>query len=223
MNATQLIPVARTLLRAHDARGVRPDELAGALAHGTPRAYADGDILCAENTSADSLFVLLRGNVRVTRKDSNGQARELAIIPAPALIGHMGLVDGSPRSATCTAQGNVGVMSMDASVFRDVLSQTGENGSAMRHLILASLIQQLSTANEKVRDLIGQIAEEEKPRAAAPKKQPKSRRQIQEEDVLKLAGVLDGWSVDSSDVNRKVRFVEDDDARRTREARKVRR
>jgi len=213
MNSMQLVPVARTLLRAHSARGARPEELAEALSAGKPRRLEDGVVLCREGEPSDILYVLLRGDVRVTRNDSEGTPRELAILSAPALIGHMGLVDGSARSATCTARGDTGLLALDAPTFRATLGRPDGAGAALRHLILASLIHQLSTANDKVRDLIEQA--EPAPSAVPAAK----KRRVQEDDVLKLAGVLDGWSVDTSDLDDDIEFVEDEDSRRTREAR----
>ena len=221
MNTDQLIPVARALLRSHSARGVRPDDLATALATGQPRRIEDGVLLCREGEPSDALFVLLRGHVRVTRKDSEGADRELAIIAAPALIGHMGLVDGSARSATCTAQGQSTLLSIDARSFRRLLGRPDNAGAAMRNLILTSLIQQLTTANAKVRDLLQQV--DDATESATPAAKKRSRRQVQEADVLKLAGVLDGWSVDTSGLSDDIQFVEDEDSRRTREARNKRR
>lgn len=217
MNAAQLIPVARALLRSHSARGARPDDLAEALSAGRPASLDDGAQLCREGEASDALFVLLRGRVQVTRADSEGTDRELATIQAPALIGHMGLVDGSARSATCTARGPLVLLSIDGATFRALLGRPDDAGAAMRSLILTSLIQQLSTANDKVRDLLQQVDDGSPAQGRAP-----GKRLVQEEDVLRLAGVLDGWSVDTSDLNEEIEFVEDDDARRTREARRRR-
>ncbi|MFT4976792.1 MAG: CRP-like cAMP-binding protein [Myxococcota bacterium] len=217
MKSEQLVPVARTLLRAHSARGARPEDLAKALATGRPRRLEGGVQLCQEGDPSDALFVLLQGEVRVSRRDSEGTPRELAILTAPALIGHMGLVDGSPRSATCETRGEVGLLALSAVAFRETLSRADDAGAAMRHLILASLIQQLSTANDKVRGLLDQLADEPEPEPSAPLR--RKRRQVEEDDILKLAGVLDGWTVDPRSLDEDVEFVEDDDMRRTREAR----
>lgn len=215
MNADVLKPIARKLLRAHRVQGARPEDLAEALSSGRPRRVGDGERLCTEGEPSSSMFVLLKGQIQVLRKDDRGEERELAMLSAPALVGHMGLVDGSARSASCVASGEIGCLRIDEGTFQDLLQAPSAAGGAMRRLILASLIGQLTSANTRIQELIF-----EEPRSApAATSAPARRKNISSDDVLKLAGVLDGWSVDSSALSTDVRFVEDEDMRRTREAR----
>ena len=212
MNAEVLKPIARKLLRTHRVQGVRPEDLAQALSVGKPRRVPDGERLCAEGEPSASMFILLKGSIQVLRKDDRGEERELAVLSAPALVGHMGLVDGSPRSASCVAKGEIGCLKMTRVTFQDLLESPVASGGAMRRLILASLIGQLTSANTRIKEMIA--PPEPQPSVAAPK-----RRDISSDDILKLAGVLDGCSVYRSVVNTNVRFVEDEDMKRTREAR----
>jgi len=212
LNAEVLKPIARKLLRTHRVQGVRPEDLAQALSVGKPRRVPDGKRLCTEGEPSASMFILLKGSIQVLRKDDRGEERELAVLSAPALVGHMGLVDGSPRSASCVAKGEIGCLKVTRVTFQGLLESPVASGGAMRRLILASLIGQLTSANTRIKEMIA--SPEAQPSVAAPK-----RRDISSDDILKLAGVLDGWSVDRSAVDTNVRFVEDEDMKRTREAR----
>jgi CRP/FNR family cyclic AMP-dependent transcriptional regulator len=212
LNAEVLKPIARKLLRTHRVQGARSADLAQALATGKPRRVADGERLCSEGDPSDSMFILLKGRIQVLRKDDRGEERQLAMLTAPALVGHMGLVDGSARSASCVAMGEIGCLRLTRVAFQRLLEESSASGGAMRRLILASLIGQLTSANTRIKEMI-----------TAPEPQPDApeslRRDISSDDILKLAGVLDGWSVDRTAMDTEVRFVEDDDMRRTREAR----
>lgn len=210
MNAEVLKPIARKLLRAHRVQGARPEDLAEALAAGRPRQVDDGERLCSEGEPSDALFVLLKGSIKVLRRDDRGEERELARLSAPALVGHMGLVDSSARSATCVALGEIGCLKLDQQTFQGLLKASSAAGGAMRRLILASLIGQLTSANTRIEEMLA-----EAPRHA---EAPQPRRAISSDDVLQLAGVLDGWSVDRETLRTNVRLVEDEDMRRTREA-----
>ena len=153
------------------------------------------------------------------RNDANGYPRELAVLKAPTMIGQMGLVDGSARSASCLAVGKVGSLSISLDTFRVILSEASAPCSAFRHLLLASMNMQLSTANEKIRRLIEDIEEEQagiekSQEKVIQKEEPKSSS----ERLMEIAGVLDGWNIDASGVD-DVNFVEDEDMKRTREAR----
>ena len=183
---------------------------------GRPSSWSDGDVICNEGEQSEDMFIILKGSVRIMRKDTQGTLRELAVLNAPTMIGQMGLVDGSVRSATCIAKDSVGALTIDTSTFKKILEDATSAGSAFRHLLLASMNMQLSTANGKIRNLIEDIEREEKqkqePKENSPSKASSSDR------LMEIAGVLDGWKMDASGVD-DVKFVEDEDMKRTREAR----
>ena len=79
--------------------------------------------------------------------------------------------------------------------------------------------KQLFTANGKIHQLIKDIEKEQqaKQQDSAPTKKRKPK-QSSSDRLMEIAGVLDGWKMDSSGVD-DVEFVEDDDMKRTREAR----
>jgi len=71
------------------------------LVHYPPRATVlrEGD-----NLRANYLLLLLEGDVAVdTLGDPPSAAVEIGVIGAGSIIGEMALLDGAPRSATCTA------------------------------------------------------------------------------------------------------------------------
>lgn len=216
MNMETLRPIARTLLRSYQVRSARSADLAQAIMRGRPSSWSDGDIICTEGDKSENMFIILKGSVRIMRKDAQGTLRELAVLGPPTMIGQMGLVDGSVRSATCIAKGRVGALTIDISTFKSILEDATSAGSAFRHLLLASMNIQLSTANSKIRKLIEDIEREEKQ-----KQEPKAKNSptaSSSDRLMEIAGVLDGWKMDASGVD-DIKFVEDEDMKRTREAR----
>jgi len=219
MNIDTLRPVARTLLRTYEVRSARSNDLAAAMVKGKLTSWSDGTTICTEGDPSDDMYIILKGNVQILRNDATGSPRELAVLQAPTMIGQMGLVDGSLRSATCMAQGKVGAISISLATFQAILKEATKAGAAFRHLLLASMNKQLFTANEKIRKLIEDIEKEEnqknsKKSSAKTKEPPQSSS----DRLMEIAGVLDGWKMDASGVD-DVEFVEDDDMKRTREAR----
>ena len=103
---------ARKLLEAHPVRGVSPAALARVLTAAQLKRMNDHDHLCAEGDPGDAMYFLLDGAIRVTRTDPQGKMRELAVVQSPAIVGHMALIDHSPRSANCTASGRTVVASL---------------------------------------------------------------------------------------------------------------
>ena len=73
------------------------------------RTYRRGQVLCTEGDPGESLFVLEEGQLRVTQWNFAGDEAVLAVVDAPAAVGELSLLDGSPRSANLTAAGPVRV------------------------------------------------------------------------------------------------------------------
>ncbi len=232
MNIETLRPIARSLLRTYQVKSSRSIDLATALMRGKACSWADGEKICSEGNTAVNMFIILKGQIKVSRKSPTGEDKVLVVLEAPTMIGHMGIVDGSPRSATCTAQGKVGAIAFETTIFEQMLSTSSADCSSFRHLLLAAMSMQLSTANQKIRNLIDDIDVDKKLNRerelqswrtnieVEPKEEqqkPKAEKGKPKDRLLEIAGVLDGWSVTAEGID-KVEFYEDDDMKRTREA-----
>jgi CPA1 family monovalent cation:H+ antiporter len=67
-----------------------------------PRTAPAGEAIIRQGEAGDSLFLVARGVVRVTRED-DGQKRSLATLIAGDFFGEMALLHGELRTATCRA------------------------------------------------------------------------------------------------------------------------
>jgi CRP-like cAMP-binding protein len=184
-----------------------------ALAKGDITTWNQGDVLCNEGEPSNSMFVTIEGEVQVLKRDAFGVPKELAVIPAPSMIGQMGLVDGSSRSATCVAHSTIKGITISKIVFNALLQEQSPEGSAFRHLLISTMMGQLSSANVKISGLVDDMVEEQT--ADIPRE---NTAEANKEKLMKIAGVLDGWDVKAEEIE-DVKFVEDEDMRRTREAR----
>ena len=150
-----LLEQSRTLLQAHPVRGVSPEALARVLTGAQLKRMDNGDVLCSEGDPGDAMYFLLDGAIKVTRTDPYGKVRELAVVQSPALVGHMALIDHSPRSANCTASGRTVVASLTRKTWSKMLHEPTSRGTALRRILCASLTRQLVGANERIRVLVG--------------------------------------------------------------------
>jgi Na+:H+ antiporter len=66
------------------------------------RTSPAGEMIVRQGGSGDSLFLVARGVIRVTRQDG-GLSRDLATLMAGDFFGEMALLHGSARTATCRA------------------------------------------------------------------------------------------------------------------------
>lgn len=196
--ANTLLDHAAGLLKTHSCRGVKPAHLAEVLSASNMQKFNDGDAIITEGDAGDVMYFLLDGSIRIQRRDPRGNMRELATMKAPSLVGHMSLVDRSPRSASCIAIGRTVCASIDRRKYESVLSETSPRGMALRRLLLASLTKQLADANARIRELIDGGANVPKPKARKIDKAALAAPEdfdVSESDILRVAGVLDGWEV----------------------------
>jgi CRP-like cAMP-binding protein len=207
---------AAGLMENHPCRGLKAEHLAEVLAAATLRRLSDGDALCVEGEPGDAMFFLIDGAIRVQRRDARGTMRELAVMTPPTLVGHMSLVDNSPRSASCIARGRTVVAALDRRTYSQILTEPSARGMALRRLLLSSLTTQLATANERIADLIDgpdpakTAAKPASKNKSADRYEPEEFGDVSNTDLLKLAGVLDGWKIDSRGMNSmKVTYTED--------------
>lgn len=216
MQTDDLRIVARKLLRTYQVRSTRSRNLALALGKGQSKVWSQGDLMCAEGQPSDSMFVTMEGSVQVLKRDANGTEKELAVIPAPSMIGQMGLVDGSSRSATCRAASSIKGILISKQTFNSLLQEQSPEGSAFRHLLISTMMGQLSSANEKISGLVDDMVEEQTAEVSR-----QDTAEVNKDRLMKIAGVLDGWEAKEDDYDDlgTVEFVMDEDMKRTKEAR----
>ena len=192
------LEVAKRLLRVSPGLPVFPPDVAGILDVARRRIYRGGDALMTEGDSAEGLFFLIDGDIKVQRRDVSGTMRELAVVKSPAIVGHMAVIDGSKRSANCVAVGQVVAFELDWQSYNRLIDDLSGPGMALRRLLLSSLSCQLTDGNARLRTVLpnhsGEFGDPE----------------ITAEELLEVAGVLEGWKVDTSRLSQ-VKVVYDED------------
>jgi CRP-like cAMP-binding protein len=143
-------------------------------------------VVVREDDPGTELYFLLRGSIAILKRDVAGKQRPVGELRAPTLLGQIGVVDRSRRTATGVAASEVIVAVLDPANFQRLVRETHPRGRALRRLLLSSLTQQLVTANERLRDL---LAARSNPAAAG--------RAGLGEAFLRASGVLEGSTEDA--------------------------
>lgn len=68
----------------------------------TEKKYAPDTAVFFQGEPSDSLYMVLKGSVKVTERSSEGHEKILDILGAGEIFGELAMLDGSPRSATVT-------------------------------------------------------------------------------------------------------------------------
>lgn len=74
------------------------------------RSYHKHEMIFIENDFGESLFIITRGNVKITRLSENGREVIFRLFCESDFFGEMSLLDGMRRSTNAIALGNVEVL-----------------------------------------------------------------------------------------------------------------
>ena len=97
--------------------------------------FAKGEKFFSQGDAADAAYVILQGKVDVTLESGNGTIK-VAELGQNALVGEMGILSDSPRSATVVSAGSTTALRIDKRVFLELLSQFPQMSIAvMRELV----------------------------------------------------------------------------------------
>lgn len=113
-----------------------------------------GAVLFQQGDPGDSLAVLVDGSVRVTAQDQHGVDKELAVLEAPVMLGHIAMVDEAPRSATVKAAEASLVVLLRKPVFDKLVETRGQDADLLRDLMLGAMFRQLAHATDELRRLM---------------------------------------------------------------------
>ncbi len=223
--------LAKRIVAHHSFPGASAAAIERVLAKGTYTSIAHGAEICSEGELGNELFFLVRGNISVMRRDINGTNRMLSDMTCPCVFGHMAVIDGSRRSATCIANGPVDIVVLQRSQLDQMITEGSVAGVALRRLLIASLCDQLSSANGFVRKIVLDHSDTpaKVPQATPPPTRSEARSLSEPtnttEDLQTVSAMLGGWASDLADLeklNDDVKFVMDEDMKRTNNAKKNR-
>jgi CRP-like cAMP-binding protein len=122
-------------LRSSDLFGPLTDDERDALAPELGALlFADGDVIFHAGETADSLYLVAEGAVRVVG-DKKDKRYELARLVAPAYFGEMGLLLGQPRAATVVADGEALCYRLDRRGFDAIIKARPELADALARML----------------------------------------------------------------------------------------
>lgn len=70
-----------------------------------------------EGEQPDALWVLVEGSLSISAKGEDDRALELPVVHAPAYVGELGLLRGTPRTATVHARESSRLLRIEAADF----------------------------------------------------------------------------------------------------------
>jgi len=111
--------------------GIKPNEIEELIAHSQVQSYQPGAVLCRENATEDRFYMILEGEVEVTKNINNNEVRLLKTLGAGDFFGEMALIHNAPRAATVTAKTDLTTLELDKAAFDRVLLKSSSIAMAM--------------------------------------------------------------------------------------------
>jgi len=122
------------------------EELGAVAALVQTRRFAKHAVLVYEGDPGDALYIVVKGNVAVTRLSNEGKESILSILKEGDFFGEMGVLDASPRSATIKALGEVEVAILSRRDFLDMLARSAQ----MSLRLVLTLSARLRATNQAI-------------------------------------------------------------------------
>jgi CRP-like cAMP-binding protein len=114
------------------------------------RDYRDGAVIVSQEDAGESLFVLVRGRVKVVLYGESGREVILSIFKQPGdFFGEMALLDDEPRSATVIAAERSRLLVLSRAAFQEHIA--AHPRTALR--VLTELSRRLRRADEVIGNL----------------------------------------------------------------------
>lgn len=107
--------------------------------------FASGQRFFSQGDPSDAAYVLLDGRASVLLKTSGGEI-QVAELSSNALVGEMGILSDTPRSATIMASEPTTALRIDKRVFLELLAQFPQMSLA----VMRELAQRLERTNAQL-------------------------------------------------------------------------
>ncbi len=140
-------------------RAVDPAEVAE-LTERLPRVdFSAQQTVYVEGESADRLYIILSGKVKVARRSPDGRAHLLAIVGPSEMFGDLSIFDPGPRTSTATAVTAVHAITMDQDVLRGWVAGHPEIAERLLQMLARRVRRTVDDASDLVlTDVAGRVA-----------------------------------------------------------------
>jgi signal transduction histidine kinase len=139
--------------------GIKPEEIEELITNSQVHSYAPGAILCRENAVEDRFYMILDGEVEVTKNINNNEARLLQTLGPGDFFGEMALIHNAPRAASVTAKSALTTLELDKPAFDRVVRKSSSIAMAMVSEISNRLRQNDQLAVDDIRIRASELAD----------------------------------------------------------------
>jgi signal transduction histidine kinase len=138
--------------------GIPRNEANELISVGEIRKFPANTILCHENAIASTFYIILDGNVKVTKMINANQERMLKTLGAGDFFGEMALIHDAPRAATVTTVTPITVVEIRKDAFDSLMQRSASLARAMVREVSRRLRENDNMAIEDLRLKLRELA-----------------------------------------------------------------
>jgi signal transduction histidine kinase len=138
--------------------GIPQAEAQELITDGQVNTYPPNIILCREDTYESVFYIILNGEVKVTKVIAADQVRELTSLSSGDFFGEMAIIHNAPRAATVTTLTPTTVLEIHKEAFNKLLRHSASVSLAMVQEVSRRLRENDAMAIEDLRLKAGELA-----------------------------------------------------------------
>jgi CRP-like cAMP-binding protein len=134
--------------------GLDDADLAHLAAICEERQMAEGTTVFIENMPGESLFLIRKGMIRISRMFAEGDEQHLVVLGPAEFFGEMAVIDGLPRAATARVVESAELISLRKKDFEAL----GQNYPALALKLITNIVRvfskQVRASHDEYRDML---------------------------------------------------------------------
>ncbi|NOY24408.1 MAG: cyclic nucleotide-binding domain-containing protein, partial [Oligoflexia bacterium] len=115
-----------------------------------PVAFAEGDHVLDEGSASGDAWMVAAGRVGAWRETAADRHQRLGTLGEGALFGHVAMMDGDLRTATCIAETPAWLYRIPRELCESLVDDYTPDGRALRRCLINTSVQQLTNANQRL-------------------------------------------------------------------------
>ena len=135
-------------------QGLSGEELEKLAGFCEMREMGEGTTVFIENMPGESLFLIKKGTIRISKMFAEGDEKTLVVLGPEDIFGEMAVIDGLPRAATARVAENAELISLK----KKDLERLCQDDAALALKLISNIVKVFSKrvreANEEYRDML---------------------------------------------------------------------
>ena len=118
------------------------------------RQMSEGTTVFIENMPGESLFLIRKGTIRISKMFAEGDEKTLVVLGPEDIFGEMAIVDGLPRAATARVAEDASLISLKKRDFDALCQSEPELALKLAKNIMRVFSKRVRETNDEYRDML---------------------------------------------------------------------